>query len=173
MSWFLSQSILYPTLWYNVIRNSIDPNRTWFSEIEDQLYLGALPFGRFPRKLKELGIDAVINMCKEWNKAEQQYQKLGIEQLYLPTTDFECPSLPAIEQGVTFLEDRIAERRKVYVHCKAGRGRSATIVLCYLMKSRNITASEAQAVLREKRPHINRGLDQREFVLEFARKLNS
>ena len=54
-----------------------------------------------------------------------------------------------------------------YVHCKAGRGRSATVVMCWLIERHGLTPVEARERLESIRPHVNRVLDQRPVVLEF------
>jgi atypical dual specificity phosphatase len=64
--------------------------------------------------------------------------------LQLSTTDiFETPCQEKLKQGVNFINqfknsdnNNKTNRNKstVYVHCKAGRTRSATLVGCYLMK---------------------------------------
>lgn len=47
---------------------------------------------------------------------------------------FEAPSQNMLSEGVDFIDRNITADRIVYVHCKAGRSRSATLVSCYLMK---------------------------------------
>ncbi|KAH8303046.1 hypothetical protein KR018_006766, partial [Drosophila ironensis] len=42
----------------------------------------------------------------------------------------------------------------VYVHCKAGRTRSATLVGCYLMMKNGWTPDQAVEHMRQCRPHI-------------------
>lgn len=42
-----------------------------------------------------------------------------------------------------------------YVHCKAGRGRSTTIVLCYMTMHLGYTPYEAHAALKRIRPQIS------------------
>lgn len=42
-----------------------------------------------------------------------------------------------------------------YVHCKAGRGRSTTLVLCYLVKARRMAPSAALVLVRGKRPQVH------------------
>ena len=42
----------------------------------------------------------------------------------------------------------------VYVHCKAGRTRSATLVGCYLMETQGFGVEEAVQRMKEIRPHI-------------------
>ncbi len=106
-------------------------------------------------------------MCDEYRGPVDEYGRLGIEQQWLRTIDFQPPSLQHIHEGVEFIQQKLASDQKVYVHCKAGRGRSATIVLCWLVKYRNMSAAEAQAVLLAKRPHVKSDLDQRQVVREY------
>ena len=56
-------------------------------------------------------------------------------QLQLATIDFNnAPSQEMLRKGVEFIEEMNVNQSTVYVHCKAGRGRSTTLVACYLMK---------------------------------------
>lgn len=67
---------------------------------------------------------------------EEGWKKLDVQFLQLPTTDiFEAPCQEKLSQGVDFIKDVVAESNEsVYVHCKAGRTRSSTLVGCYLMQ---------------------------------------
>ncbi len=111
-------------------------------------------------------------MCSEWNKAESRFRKLGIDHLHLPTSDFQLPSLDLIEKGVAFIEKNLNDKKMVYVHCKAGRGRSATVVLCWLLSKGNIMAKQAQEILLQKRPHVNPNLYQKDVVQQFQANLS-
>lgn len=73
----------------------------------------------------------------------QEWAKHNVHFLQLSTTDiFESPCQDKLQKGVDFIDkfdgSGIASNGKesgsVYVHCKAGRTRSATLVGCYLMK---------------------------------------
>ena len=55
-------------------------------------------------------------------------------QYWFETVDFKPPSLPTIQEGLTIIEQMKANGHSVYVHCKAGKGRSAVVVACYLIK---------------------------------------
>ena len=56
--------------------------------------------------------------------------------LNLPTTDlFSAPSQQRLQEGVAWMVDeRSSGKGSVYVHCKAGRARSATLVAAYLIQ---------------------------------------
>ena len=91
---------------------------------------------------------------KLFSPSIEEWEKLGAEFLQLPTRDFvEAPSLENLHRGVQLIEkyvtlnttDPIHQDNKdnpkkennnstVYIHCKAGRTRSATLVACYLIK---------------------------------------
>jgi len=59
---------------------------------------------------------------------------MGVEHCQLSTKDiFETPSHEKLIQGVSVMESVSKDGNTVYVHCKAGRTRSATLVGCYLM----------------------------------------
>lgn len=60
---------------------------------------------------------------------------MGIERLQLRTIDYiGTPSPEHIAQAVEFILAHQKLGHSVYVHCKAGRTRSATIAACYLMQ---------------------------------------
>lgn len=65
---------------------------------------------------------------------EKEWRKYGVDFLQLSTTDiFETPCQEKLIRGVEFIRKYQTEGGCVYVHCKAGRTRSATLVGCYLM----------------------------------------
>lgn len=169
MGW-LARLLFHPTLWWNLILNRIlAKQRRWWDWVDDDVLLGALPFPHHVLELKALGIGAVINTCVEYCGPVEHYKTAGIEVLSLPTVDFTAPSIEHIREGVRFIRDQVARGRKVYVHCKAGRGRSATVVMCYLV-CKGMTPEDAQKLLEEKRPHVMPSLYKREVVQQFAKE---
>lgn len=59
---------------------------------------------------------------------------MGVEHCQLSTRDiFETPTHEKLLQGVSIMESFSRDGKTIYVHCKAGRTRSATLVGCYLM----------------------------------------
>ncbi len=54
---------------------------------------------------------------------EQEYRRLGITQLYLPTVDHFEPSLEAYYQALQFIKSCKERGVSVYLHCRAGHGK--------------------------------------------------
>ncbi|MEZ6134367.1 MAG: dual specificity protein phosphatase family protein [Pirellulaceae bacterium] len=169
---FLARAIYHPTLAYNVFLGRGLRLRRWWDYVDDQIILGAMPFRRDTHKLKELGVTGVVNMCEEYPGPKVEYGRLGIEQLWLPTTDFHHPAAEHVELGANFIEQHVQADGKVYVHCKAGRARSATIVCWWFVKYRGLTPAAAQAKMLAARPHVNPNIHLRPVIQELYAALS-
>lgn len=145
--------------------------RRWWDHVDPHLIVGARPFSRDVPRLHQHGVTAVVNTCEEIPGPVRAYEQYGIHQLRIPTTDFTHPLLADIETAVEYVQSEINAGGTVYVHCKAGRARSATIALCWLIKYRGLTPAQAQQQLLEARPHVNRHLTERPAVREFVERL--
>lgn len=65
----------------------------------------------------------------------QEWKNVGVEQLRLSTVDMlGIPTLANLQKGVQFALKYRSLGQCVYVHCKAGRSRSATMVAAYLIQ---------------------------------------
>ena len=144
--------------------------RNWWDHVEDHLILGAMPLRSDVKKLAAENVRGVVNMCKEYPGPKDLYAENHIEQLWLPTVDFNPPSLDDVRRGVDFIQRHIEKGQTVYVHCKAGRARSATVVMCFLIAHRKMSIDQAHRFLLEKRPHISRSLPESPTVLAFAQE---
>jgi len=155
-----------PTLAYNVAMERVS-SRRWWDRIDDKVILGALPFrSEYTQDLiKQENIKGVVSMNEDYELAlfshqKEGWKKLGVDFLQLSTTDiFSAPSQEKLIRGVDFISE-ITHQHKgscVYVHCKAGRTRSATLVGCYLMSGHqreNWTPEMAVERMKEVRPHV-------------------
>ncbi|KAF9106173.1 hypothetical protein BGX29_010318 [Mortierella sp. GBA35] len=126
----------------------------WYDPIpHTSIILGAVPSQHFLAQLqRDHAVQDIVNMCAEFKGHLQTMRELGLVQCWLPTQDFHTPSVENIWAGVRFIdkcerhwktlpED---QRGAIYVHCKAGRGRSATVVLCWLVYCYKLKPIEAQ-----------------------------
>lgn len=168
---YYAQSVFFPTLAWNYALGRVLGIRRWWDYIDPHVIVGAYPFRRDVEGLYRQGVRAVVNTCEEYAGPIVQYESHGIEQLRIPTTDFTHPRLKDIEQAVEFVQKHVEAGEKVYIHCKAGRARSATVAICWLMKYRGLTMDDAQQCLLDARPHINPRLNQRPVVRQFAESI--
>ncbi|KAK4781214.1 hypothetical protein SAY87_017320 [Trapa incisa] len=132
--------LFYPTLLYNVFRNKIEADFRWWDEIDQHLLLGAVPFPKDVPRLKQLGVGGVITLNEPYETLvpTSLYYAHEIDHLVIPTRDYLfAPSFVDINRAVDFIHKNKSHGQTTYVHCKAGRGRSTTIVLCYLAKYKN------------------------------------
>ena len=168
-----ADTVFYPTLIWNMILGRVFKLRNWWDAVDENVILGAYPFRSDVRKLSELGVGAVVNTCAEYEGPVAQYRQFGIEQLRVPTIDFTHPTLESLVRATDFMSLQIEQGKKVYVHCKAGRARSATVVAAWLIRNANMTADEAQELMLKVRSHINPRIAERPVVKEFeSRFLN-
>jgi len=168
MRWFAARLLFYPTLGWNLLLRRLLPGRRWWDRIDERVLFGALPLPSHVPALQAAGVRGVVNCCEEYAGPAEAYERAGIVQVRLPTIDFTSPSLDDVERGVAFIQEHVARGESVYVHCKAGRGRSATVALCWLIEARGLRPREAQEELERQRPHVCRSLDRRPVVQQFA-----
>lgn len=84
----------------------------------------------------------------EWNKEEVKFY-------HLPMQDFTGSTTRQNIQGaVNFIDDVSKSGKSVYIHCKAGRTRSATVACCYLMHKYNYMPNVAMDVIKRSRPQV-------------------
>lgn len=106
-----------------------------WTQLDDTAILGVAPMTLFghPQQLYDQGVRGVVNMCYEYEGPVKEFKRLGIEQLHLPSFDHYEPELVDLERAVQFIAKYKKKGQKVYVHCKAGHGRGASVALCWLM----------------------------------------
>lgn len=162
--------LFYPTLLYNVIRNKIQTEFRWWDEVDQHLLLGAVPFPKDVPHLQHLGVRGVVTLNEPYETLvpSSLYEAHGIDHLVIPTRDYLfAPSVVDISRAVDFIHRNASCGRITYVHCKAGRGRSATIVLCYLIEYKNMTPADALEHVRSKRPRVLLAPSQWQAVQEY------
>jgi atypical dual specificity phosphatase len=153
----------YPTLGVNRLMCGLRLWRPW-DPIDERFLLGSAPRRRDIPRLAALNVRAVVNLCAEFAGWPRLLAEYGISQLRLPTLDYHCPSETHLAIGVRFALEATGAGRVVYAHCKAGRGRSATLAVCYLMAQRGVDAAEAEGLVRAVRAQIDRGIHARRPV---------
>src|SRR3954467_4122293 len=126
-----------------------------YSRLSDRLLAGAMPHSaEHVAVLHDEGVQVVINLCEEreyWvgerEAVLRAYSKARIRELHLPVKD--GATIPA---GV--IDDAVqgAAASVVYVHCRGGRERSATVATALLARVHQLPLDQAMALARAARP---------------------
>lgn len=149
-----------------------------------RLYLGALPVfddkpvpeDIFSRILSE-NVSSVLSMVEPFERTDRSstnrpvihsyrnelppvtsrmWEEKGIHQLILPTPDDYPVSFLNIQTAAWFIHEELSHGRSIYVHCKSGEGRSATVVFSFLMEYLKLPADQVFELLVTVRPNISK-----------------
>lgn len=171
-----ARALFYPTLLYNVVRNKIQTEFRWWDRVDEFILLGAVPFPADVPRLKALGVAGVVTLNESYETlvSTSLYLDHGINHLVIPTRDYLfAPSDGDIDRAIEFIHSNASCGKTTYVHCKAGRGRSTTIVLCYLVKHKDMTPEDAYDYVRSIRPRVLLAPSQWQAVQEYYARVKN
>jgi protein-tyrosine phosphatase len=133
-------------------------NEDYCNEIIEGLFLGRRLIEAEALLAERLELKAVVDLTCEFN--EPGFFRSHPGYLCLPTLDT-CPlSLEDLKTAVQFIHEQLPQGN-VYVHCALGHGRSALVVLAYLLKHGSAKSpEEAFALVAAHRPGIYLGTEQ-------------
>ncbi len=119
--------------------------------------------------LKKQGILALVRMA-EHNNAEVnslQINSQGMWDCHEPVPDFGTPAVDQMNRMIQFINRSISDQRPVGISCKAGMGRTGTILACYLV-SLGFASDAAINEVRKKRPGSVETKEQENAVESYA-----
>ncbi|XP_077248101.1 dual specificity protein phosphatase 1-like isoform X2 [Tasmannia lanceolata] len=121
-------------------------------QIEEGLFLGSVGVACNKVALKSLNVTHILTVAKSLDPAYPNdfiYKK--IEVFDTPDTNLK----QHFDECFNFIEEGKQNGGGVLVHCFAGRSRSVTIIVAYLMKKHRMSLSQALDLVRSKRPQIS------------------
>lgn len=162
----------------------INVNRPWWSTIIDGLKVGAIPIENWDHGFellnecnlsgKKLGL--VVSCCESFELAGNGLMRLtpvspafwikhGVTHLQIKMPDFKGGvPLEQIHLTVAEMHRSLLNGESVYVHCKAGRGRSIVMIACYLIEHQNMSPDDAIALIRQHRAEVSLSRAQFDFI---------
>ncbi|KAF0986698.1 hypothetical protein HZS_7398 [Henneguya salminicola] len=138
----INKFMFIPSLMWNILRKS--ETRRWADMIEPHLVLGALPLSHFlPSLFTNHGITRVLSIVEphEYEYVPCDLEKYGINnKCWIRCQDFYgLPAKTDFQRALEFIKETKEQNECVYVHCKAGRNRSAMLVICHLIEVGDIS----------------------------------
>ena len=107
----------------------------------ERLMGGAWPLAHLDWLAGE-GVSVVVNLTERaYGDDRFRIHQIGVG-------DGKAPGEAQIDRFCRVLQDELAAGHRVYVHCAAGRGRTGTMMACYLIYRDRCGAAEAIARVR-------------------------
>src|SRR6185437_12610501 len=123
------------------VRSDAHPLPNCYWALAGELLAGEHPSGPSPEetrmrlgKLLAAGIECFIDLTSPGEAPPYEVMlPIGIEYLRKPIKDHALPELPEhMREILDCIADALRSGRKVYVHCRAGIGRTGMVVGCML-----------------------------------------
>jgi atypical dual specificity phosphatase len=146
-----------------------------FAEVGDGLVMGAYPQdGDDVAALVDAGITRIFNLVQdvEYEPGARDACTLalaeaGIQERRVELVDFGSLSTEQIEDAAQAVLAWLEQGERVYVHCRAGWQRSATIVAAIVTLREGVMPWVALDILRERKPTANPLSHQREDLFRW------
>lgn len=121
----------------------------WYNVVDDNLILGAIPIQEIHAdELQRMNLSLVVSVVEPFELeavtlggrpiSSEFWKKIGVDHRILPSPDFAPPHIDVLANGAKLLDEYLREGKRVYVHCKSGRGRSASVVMAYFCRYRYV-----------------------------------
>jgi len=127
--------------------------------IARRLYAGRNPLSELDAvELRALGMTHLLDLREEveWSgpgsfgrEAVEALARHGIERRHVPVLDLGAPSPEALREAVDWIDDVLSRfRPRLYVHCRAGVERTATVLVAWRARDQGLSLVAALDSLR-------------------------
>jgi atypical dual specificity phosphatase len=116
--------------------------------------------------LAKVGVNFLLSLEEQETVSRTLASEFGIEVYHFPIQDMQAPELDAVEKLTALIDRKIKSGNCLAVHCKAGLGRTGTVIASYFVKS-GMTPLEATRKIRCVDPRMIQSEQQENFITEF------
>ena len=130
--------------------------------VNDWLHVGGALSPDEYQRFQEAGITHVVDLQEETPPDGERLEELGITRRHVPVPDRGPPSIEQLVEVRSWLGNR-DKGVAVYVHCKGGFGRAATMAVGLLVKD-GVALDDAVEQVRKVRPEMRLNSEQLEWL---------
>ena len=117
--------------------------------------------------LARVGTRVLVTLTEEWEPDVEAIKAHGITSYYLPIPDMEPPTIEEAEKFCMLVDECNAEGKPVVYHCRAGKGRTGTMLAAQLIW-RGADAEAAVVEARERNSMWIESESQYDWLMEFG-----
>jgi protein-tyrosine phosphatase len=150
---------------------------SWFGSTKDNIFwltptlaVGGATMVSNPKRLQKLGVRAVLDLQAESRDRSDALATAGFSYLKTPVIDFGAPGQAQLDDATTWVLERMQEGQPVFIHCRAGLGRSVTLALATLLRI-GYDLPTAYKLVRKERPEILVSDSQLEALRRYEKRL--
>jgi atypical dual specificity phosphatase len=160
--------------------DSVHPVSDWFehygfAEVGERLLMGAYPQDADDvAALAEAGVTRIFNLVQDLeyepggrDACVAALAAAGIVERRVELVDYGSVPAAQVETAAQTVLAWLREGRHVYVHCRAGWQRSATVVAAVIALHEEVTPRKALQILRERKPTARPLSHQRADLLDW------
>ena len=100
-------------------------------------YLGGCGLPKYPDQIKlfELYNISLVITLREEELNKNLFKDTSVKNRHFLVNDHQAPTLKQIIEIVTLIEENLSAGRGVMIHCLGGKGRTGTLLACYIAKN--------------------------------------
>ena len=133
------------------------------SWINEQIAVGSVFTDEDIPRLKNKGIDAIVDVRSEDSDNEELIKKSGMQFLHIAVDDRYCPTFEQLKEIFDFIEPILDGGKRVLIHCQNGCGRSPLVAVAVLAKI-GMGIPDAVSLVEDKHPITGFTDEQAKFV---------